>query len=251
MQSTTTQENIPHEIESMFPEIKTPNRKRKHEDYNLDERLHEQFSWNDGDLSNFNKRLKLDNLFDRREVLNSRASFTNLVSSASLILPPEVDTVVITRDKFVVEWSQGSDKIPPTQVKQVLHEEDRNDLGDEIHKNSFKIPVYFCNSSVPSNITRKISEEKRLVVQSQITDTESSLSPVQIGRYTEMTKATLKKAADKKRDKFSSDKLARSVRAINESLECFDCIPSKYVPVQDKKKVNVLSLLLLFCYIMK
>ena len=117
MQSITTQENISHEIEIRFSEIKIPNRKRKHEDYNLDERLHEQFSWNDGDLSNFNKRLKLDNLFDRREVLNSRASFTNLVSSASLILPPEVDTVVITRDKFVVEWSQGSDKIPLTQVK--------------------------------------------------------------------------------------------------------------------------------------
>ena len=33
-------------------------------------------------------------------------SFVNLVSSASLILPPEIDTVVIARDKFVVEWNE-------------------------------------------------------------------------------------------------------------------------------------------------
>jgi hypothetical protein len=247
MQSNTTPENNTHETS---PEPETPNRKRKNDGYNLDKRLYEQFSWNDEDnFLTVNKKIKLDNILDRKEALNSRASFTNLVSSASLILPPEIDTVVITKDKFVVEWKQNSesvDKISPTQVKQVLREGDRSEIGDEIHQNSFKIPVYYCNSSTPQNITKKISEEKRMLVQSQITDTETSLSPVQIGRYTEMTRASLKKTANKKQEKLASDKLSRSIRAINESLEYFNYIPSKYVPVRDKKKVNIL--LLLFCY---
>ncbi len=245
MQSNTTPEN--NTIE--FPEPETSNRKRKNEGYNLDPRLHEEFSWNEDAFLVTNKRIKLNNLYDRREALNARASFTNLVSSASLILPPEIDTVVITKDKFVVEWNQNSesiDKIPPTQVKQVLHEGDRSEIGDEIHQNSFKIPVYYCNSSTPQNITEKICEEKRMLVQSQIIDTETSLSPIQIGRYRETTNISRKKSANKK---LASDKLSRSIRAVNESLEYFNYIPSKYVPVRDKKKVNIL--LLLFCYITK
>lgn len=241
MQSNTTREY--NTIE--FPEPETSNRKRKNEDYNLDPRLHEEFSWNEDAFLTTNKRIKLNNLYDRREALNARASFTNLVSSASLILPPEIDTVVITRDKFVVEW-KNSESIPPTQVKQVLHEGDRSEIGEEIHQNSFKIPVYYCNSSTPQNITEKICEEKRMLVQSQMTDTETSLSPIQIGRYREMTNISRKKTANKK---FASDKLSRSIRAINESLEYFNYISSKYVPVRDKKKVNIL--LLLFCYITK
>ena len=243
MQSNTTPESNTHGI---FLEPETPNRKRKNEGYNLDERLHEQFGWNDEDTTN--KKIKLNNLCDRREALNSRAAFTNLVSSSSLILPPEIDTVVITKDKFVVEWnqSQSIDKIPPTQVIQVLREGDRSEIGDEIHQNSFKIPVYYCNSSTPQNITKKICEEKRMLVQSQITDTETSLSPVQIERYKEITNIARKKTANKK---FASDKLPRSIRAINESLEYFNYIPSKYIPIRDKKKVNIL--LLLFCYITK
>ena len=237
MLSNTT----PHEIEIGFLEAETPNKKRKNEGYNLDERLYEQFSWNEA-----NKKIKINNLYNKRETLNSRASFTNLVSSASLILPPEIDTVVITKDKFVVEWNQNSesiDKIPLTQVKQVLRKGDRSEIGNEIHQNSFRIPVYYCNSSTPQNITKKICEEKRMLVQSQITDTETSLTPVQIERYTEMTKVTLKKAANKKREKSANDKLSRSIRTINESLEYFIYIPSKYVPVRDKKKVNILLLL--------
>lgn len=247
MQSNTTPENYTYGIEI---ELETPNRKRKNEGYNLDERLHEQFSWNDGDaFLNTNKRIKLNDLFDRRDALNSRASFTHLVSSASLILPPEIDTVVITKDKFVVEWNRDSesiDKIPPTQVTQVLQEGDRSEIGNEIHQNSFRIPVYYCNSFTPRNIIKKINEENRMLVQSQITDTDTSLSPVQIGRYKEMTNIARKKTANKK---FASDKLSRSIRAINESLEYFNYIPSKYVPVRDKKKVNIL--LLLFCFITK
>ena len=52
------------------------------------------------------KKVKLDTQEDRIEALNLQPSFTNLASSISLILPPEVDTVVITRNEFVVEWDK-------------------------------------------------------------------------------------------------------------------------------------------------
>jgi hypothetical protein len=165
-----------------------------------------------------------------------------LVSSA---LPPEIDTVVITKDKFVVEWIQDPDtinKIPPTQVKQVLHEDDRSELGNEIHKNSFGIPIYYCNSLTPSNIIKKINEEKRMLVNSQIIDAETSLSSAQIESYSETTKKSLKKTAGSKREKSANEKLSRSIRAINESLEYFNYIPSKDVPVRDKKIVSILLL---------
>lgn len=227
----------------------TSKNKRKHESYNLDERLHEQFNW-DEDLSN-NKKIKLDTLNDRKDVFNKRASFTNLVSSASLILPPEINTVVITKDKFVVEWNQNLDttdttdtinKIPPTQVKQVLRENDRSELGNEIHQNSFRIPIYYCNSFTPSNIVKKINEEKRMLVNSQINDAETSLSSAQIEGYSEITKKSLKKAASSIREKSTNEKLNKSIRAINESLEYFNYIPSKDVPVRDKKTVSILLL---------
>jgi hypothetical protein len=222
------------------PETVTSKRKRKHESYNLDERLHEQFNWDEDPLDN--KKIKIDTSNDRKDVFNKRASFTNLVSSASLILPPEIDTVVITKDKFVVEWSQDPDtitKIPPTQVKQVLRENDRSELGNEIHQNSFRIPIYYCNSSTPRNIIKKINEEKRMLVNSQINDAETSLSSAQIENSSEITKKSLKKVAGSKREKTSNEKLSRSIRAINESLEYFNYIPSKDVPVRDKKMVSI------------
>jgi hypothetical protein len=232
-----------------MPQSPTSKRKRKHS-YNLDERLHEQFNWDEDSLDN--KKIKLDTLNDRKEVFNKRASFTNLVSSASLILPPEIDTVVISKDKFVVEWSQNPDtidtitKIPPTQVKQVLREDDRSELGNEIHQNSFRIPIYYCNSFTPSNITKKIKEEKRMLVNSQINDAETSLTSVQVESYSETTKKSLKKAASSIREKSVNEKVTKSIRAINESLEYFNYLPPKDVPVRDKKMV---SILLLFFYI--
>ncbi|GES96253.1 hypothetical protein RCL_jg38.t1 [Rhizophagus clarus] len=142
-----------------------------------------------------------------KELFNKRASFTNLVSSASLILPPEVDTVVITKDKFVVEWIQNPDTIT---------------------KNS-------PNSSetvTPNNIIKKINEEKRMLINSQINDAETSLSSAQIESYSEITKKSLKKTASKKS---VNEKLNSSIRAINESLQYFHYLPPKDVPVRDKK----------------
>jgi hypothetical protein len=64
------------------------------------------------------KKVKLDTQEDRIEALNSRPSFTNLASSILLILPPEVNTVVITRNEFVVEWDKDPySETLPLQLK--------------------------------------------------------------------------------------------------------------------------------------
>lgn len=233
---------IPDKNTEVEPEPETVTSKRKRS-YNLDERFYEEFNWTENTLSN--KKIKIDTLSNRKDVFNKRASFTNLVSSASLILPPEIDTVVITRDKFVVEWNQDPDtinKIPPTQVKQVLQEDDISELGNEIHKNSFKIPIYYCNSFTSNNIIKKVNEEKRLLVNSQINDTETSLSSTQIKNYSEGTKKSPKKAASSTQEKSANEKLSKSVRAINESLKYFNYIPPIDVPVRDKKMVSILLL---------
>lgn len=89
--------------------------------------------------------MELDTQNDRNEALNARLSFTNLVSSASLILPPEIDTVVITRETFVVKWNE--DGIPPTQVTRTLSKSRENEVKSEIHQTSFNIPLYYSNQS--------------------------------------------------------------------------------------------------------
>jgi len=64
------------------------------------------------------KKVKLDTQEDRIEALNLRPSFTNLVSSISLILLPEVDTIIITRNEFVMEWNKDPDsETLPLQLK--------------------------------------------------------------------------------------------------------------------------------------
>jgi hypothetical protein len=144
--------------------------------YTLDENFYESsFNWNEDP----SKKIKLDTQDARNNALNTRPSFTNLVSSASLILPPEMDTVVITRDQFVVEWSKEPNEeemLPPTQVRQILSEERKSLVQDEIHRTSFRMPLYFCNASTSKDVITKVKEENRLSVMSQITDTETSLS---------------------------------------------------------------------------
>jgi hypothetical protein len=80
----------------------------------------------------YRKKIKLDTQDDRKKALNARPSFTNLVSSASLILPPEIDTVVITREKFIVEWHSDA-RIPLTQVTQILDSNRKELVKNEIH----------------------------------------------------------------------------------------------------------------------
>lgn len=91
-QSSTSQP-----ISSSTPTSSRVLAKRSWDEYNLNEDLFKSFDWEE------NKKIRLDSYESRIEALNNRSSFTNLVSSASLILPPEIDTVVITRDQFVVK----------------------------------------------------------------------------------------------------------------------------------------------------
>ena len=90
--------------------------KRKRDEYDLDMDFYEsRFTLNEeGHI----KKVKLDTQEDRIEALNLRPSFTNLASSVLLILPPEVDTVVITRNEFVMKWDKDSDsETLPLQLK--------------------------------------------------------------------------------------------------------------------------------------
>ena len=118
--------------------------KRKRDEYDLDMDFYElRFTLTEEVPI---KKVKLDTQEDRIEALNSRPSFTNLASSISLILPPEVDMVVITRNEFVVEWDKDPDSEtlpPPTQVKQILKNERKELVKNTIHRNSFNIPLYY------------------------------------------------------------------------------------------------------------
>ena len=224
------------------PEIaRSPKRKRN--EYDLDMDFYEsRFTLNEEDPI---KKVKLDTQEDRIEALNSRPSFTNLASSISLILPPEVDTVVITRNEFVVEWDKDPDSEtlpPPTQVKQILKNERKELVKNAIHRNSFNIPLYYCNSSTPTEIIDKIKEEHRITVTSQINDAKTSLSSRQMDRAAFITKDALKS----NKVKTTNDRLLKTIKAINESLEYFEYIPSENVPIRDKRTVSMMLLFFVF-----
>ncbi len=217
--------------------------KRKRDEYDLDMDFYEsRFTLNEEDPI---KKVKLDTQEDRIEALNSRPSFTNLASSISLILPPEVDTVVITRNEFVVEWDKDPDSEtlpPPTQVKQILKNERKELVKNAIHRNSFNIPLYYCNSSTPTEIIDKIKEEHRITVTSQINDAKTSLSSRQMDRAAFITKDALKS----NKVKTTNDRLLKTIKAINESLEYFEYIPSENVPIRDKRTVSMMLLFFVF-----
>jgi hypothetical protein len=217
--------------------------KRKRDEYDLDMDFYEsRFTLNEEDPI---KKVKLDTQEDRIEALNSRPSFTNLASSISLILPPEVDTVVITRNEFVVEWDKDPDSEtlpPPTQVKQILKNERKELVKNAIHRNSFNIPLYYCNSSTPTEIIDKIKEEHRITVTSQINDAKTSLSSRQMDRTAFITKDALKS----NKVKTTNDRLLKTIKAINESLEYFEYIPSENVPIRDKRTVSMMLVFFVF-----
>src|SRR2546429_4297713 len=224
------------------PEIaRSPKRKRN--EYDLDMDFYEsRFTLNEEDHI---KKVKLDTQEDRIKALNLRPSFTNLVSSISLILLSEVDTVVITRNEFVVEWDKDPDSetLPPlTQVKQILKNERKELVKNAIHRNSFNIPLYYCNSSTPTEIIDKIKEEHRITVTSQINDAKTSLSSRQMDRAAFITKDALKS----NKVKTTNDRLLKTIKAINESLEYFEYIPSENVPIRDKRTVSMMLLFFVF-----
>ena len=170
-------------------------------DYMLDEKIHEEYDY--GSNLREQKKIKLDTTKGREEALNERQSFINLVSSASLLLPPEMEAVVITRDNFMVEWDQlDSDKgIPPTKVTNVVEEEMMDGFKEEIHKNSFKLPFFFCNESTSTERRDKAAEEKRNIITTYVADTDCSFSVNQMGSIGSMDKKTIKEAAVAKRER--------------------------------------------------
>src|SRR6266508_885025 len=76
--------------------------KRRISNYNLDKNLYKEYDYKLS--SGLQKRIKLDTKEGQEDALNVRFSFVKLVSSALLLLPPEVESVIITRDTYTVEW---------------------------------------------------------------------------------------------------------------------------------------------------
>src|SRR6266542_6116191 len=93
--------------------------KRRIPNYDLDENLYKEYDYKLSSESQ--KKIKLDTKEGQENVLNVRSSFVKLVSSASLLLPPEVELVIIIRDTYTVEWNQTDDnKIPPIKAVQII-----------------------------------------------------------------------------------------------------------------------------------
>ena len=205
--------------------------KRKRENYNLDVNLHKEFNWREA------KKNKLDTLSDREAALSQRQSFTTLLSSASLILPPEVDMVLVSRSGYVVEWKQedSNSQIPPTKVTHALKDDRRETIGDEIHEVSFQIPCSYHNNFTMKEFKERANKEKRHIIQSKVEDTEHSFL-----QQTTITNNQLKEAAIKKKEITTREKLTNVVSQINKSLSYFNYIPAKNVPIRDKQSVSII-----------
>src|SRR6266542_6204674 len=75
--------------------------KRRIPNYDLDKNLYKEYDYK---LSlESQKRIKLDTKEGQEDALNVCSSFIKLVSLASLLLSPEVESVIITRDTYTIE----------------------------------------------------------------------------------------------------------------------------------------------------
>src|SRR6266542_6622492 len=75
--------------------------KRKIPNYDLDENLYKKYDYKLSSESQ--KRIKLDTKKSQEDALNVCSSFLKLVSLTSLLLPPEVESVIITQDTYIIE----------------------------------------------------------------------------------------------------------------------------------------------------
>ena len=74
-------------------------------------------------------------------------------------------------------------------AKYFVSKNERKELvKNAIHRNSFNIPLYYCNSSTPIEIIDKIQKEHRITVTSKINDAKTSLSSRQMDRAASITK---------------------------------------------------------------
>src|SRR6266496_6409216 len=148
--------------------------KRRISNYDLDKNLYKKYDYKLSSESQ--KRIKLDTKEGQEDALNVRSSFVKLVSSASLLLPPEVESVIITRDSYTVEWDQtDGNKIPLTKAVQIIQEVDKELIQEEIHRSSFQIPFLFSNNLTTAEMRNKAAGENRTIVASYVTDTDNLL----------------------------------------------------------------------------
>src|SRR6266498_1114370 len=98
--------------------------KRRIPNYDLDKNLYKEYDYKLSSRSQ--KRIKLNTKEGREDVLNVYFSFVKLVSLTSLLLPPEVESVIIIRDIYTVKWDQTNDnKISPIKAVQIIQEVDK------------------------------------------------------------------------------------------------------------------------------
>ena len=155
-----------------------------------------------------------------------------------MLLPPEMKAVVITQHNFMVEWDQlDLDRsIPPTKVIQVVQEGMMDEFQEEIHRNSFKLPFFYCNNSTSTDRRDKAAKEKRNIVTTFVADVKYSFSINQMESIGSLNKKTIKKAVAAKRER---EKLARYTRMINHVLKSFQIINPRNVSVRDRKMVSI------------
>jgi hypothetical protein len=94
------------------------------------------------------------------------------------------------------------------------------------------MPLYFCNTTTSEEIIKKVREENRISVPSQINDTETSLTTCLNDRVGIITSLALNAKAEKNKDKDRQirEKLNKTISGINETLRYFKHLPSKDVP---------------------
>ena len=138
----------------------------------------------------------------------------------------------------MVEWDQlDLDRsIPPTKVTQVVQKGMMDEFQEEIHRNSFKLPFFFCNNSTSTDRRDKATEEKRNIVTTFVADAEHLFSINQMESIGSLNKKTIKEAVTVKRER---KKLVRYIRMINHVLESFQIINQRNVPVRDRKMVSI------------
>src|SRR6266542_7163124 len=209
--------------------------KRRIPNYDLDENLYKEYDYKLS--SRLQKRIKLDTKEGREDALNVRSSFVKLVSLASLLLPPEVESVIITRDTYTIEWDQtDGNKISPTKAVKIIQEVDKELIQEEIHRSSFQIPFLFFNNLTTAEMRNKAAGENRTIVTFYVTDTDNLLTANQIDAVALISRKQLKDAAANKKE---NEKLNRYINMLNDVVYFFVNINPRNIPIRDKKLVSI------------
>src|SRR6266498_5323418 len=209
--------------------------KRRISNYDLDKNLYKEYDYKLS--SGLQKRIKLDIKEGQEDALNVRSSFVKLVSLASLLLSPEVESVIITQDTYTVEWNQtDGNKILLTKAVQIIQEVDKELIQEEIHRSSFQIPFLFSNNLTTAEMRNKAASEHRTVVTSYVKDTDNSLTVNQMDAVALISRKQLKDAAANKRE---NEKLNRYINMVNDVLYFFIDINPRNVLIRDKKLVSI------------